>query len=91
MECTICIEVCHPTRVSDYGVEGVAMMDIPNSWECPRCIKAIQDKKEHESVEVQGKEVKEEPNVRGKPLPLKIPTLVNPHQNDFLRNPISSR
>ena len=76
--------------VSDYGVEGVIMMDMPNSWECPRCINAIQDKKEHESNEVDGKEFKEEPNGKGKPLPLKMPKLVNPDQNDLLRNSISS-
>ena len=68
-------------------------MDMPNSWECPRCIKAIQDKKEHESNEVDGKEVKEEPNANGtngQPLPAKMPKLETPDQNDPLRRPISS-
>ena len=36
--------------VTDYGVEGFIKMDLPNSWECPRCIKAIQDKKEREQT-----------------------------------------
>jgi len=39
MECLYCFEVTHPTCVTDYGVEGVIRMDLPNSWECPRCIK----------------------------------------------------
>jgi hypothetical protein len=39
MECFFCFEVTHPTCVTDYGVEGVIRMDMPNSWECPRCIK----------------------------------------------------
>ena len=93
MECTICMEVSHPMCVTDYGVEGFIKMDMPNSWECPRCIKAIQDKKEHDSNELDGKEIKEEPNANGtngQPLPAKIPKLETPAQNDPLRRPISS-
>jgi hypothetical protein len=39
MECCICFEVTHPTCATDYGVEGFIKMDLPNSWECPKCIK----------------------------------------------------
>ena len=46
MECSICFEVTHPTCATDYGVEGFIKMDLPNSWECPKCIKAKQIKAE---------------------------------------------
>jgi len=39
MECKFCEEVTHPTCVTDYGVDGYIRMDLPNHWECPRCIK----------------------------------------------------
>ena len=39
MECKFCGEVTHPTCVTDYGVDGYIRMDLPNYWECPRCIK----------------------------------------------------
>ena len=44
MECSICFEVSHPTCATDYGVEGYIKIDLPNSWECPKCIKAKQAK-----------------------------------------------
>ena len=77
--------------VTDYGVEGFIKMDLPNSWECPRCIKVIQDKKERESQE-EIKEPKTEPNSIGSdgpPLPAKLPKL-EPQEVDPLRRPISS-
>lgn len=40
MECCICFEVTHPTCVTDYGVDGYIKKEIPNSWECPKCVKA---------------------------------------------------
>ena len=76
--------------VTDYGVEGFIKMDMPNSWECPRCIKAIQDKKEKELEE---QDIKEEPasiGADGQPLPPKIPKLEPPAPLDPLRRPISS-
>lgn len=48
MECKFCQEVTHPTCVTDYGVDGQIRMDLPNSWECPKCIK---NQKESESGE----------------------------------------
>merc|ERR1711994_1107575 len=65
-------------------------MDMPNSWECPRCIKAIQDKKEKELEE---QDIKEEPasiSADGQPLPPKMPKLEPPAPLDPLRRPISS-
>ena len=92
MECAICFEVCHPMCVTDYGVDGFIKMDLPNSWECPRCIKMIQDKKERENKELE-KEPKTEPNLNGndgQPLPAKLPKLEPQEANDPLRRPISS-
>lgn len=40
MECNLCNEVTHPTCVTDVGVEGYIKMELPNSWECPKCVKA---------------------------------------------------
>jgi len=40
MECCICYEVTHPTCLTDYGVDGYVKMELPNSWECPKCVKA---------------------------------------------------
>ncbi len=39
MECKFCLEVTHPTCLTDYGVEGFIRIDLPNSWECPKCVK----------------------------------------------------
>ena len=92
MECTICMEVSHPMCVTDYGVEGFIKMDMPNSWECPRCIKAIQDKKEQENRE-EDTDIKAEPTSagsNGQPLPAKLPKLEPQEPNDPLRRPISS-
>ena len=92
MECTICMEVSHPMCVTDYGVDGFIKMDLPNSWECPRCIKAIKDKKERENGEGE-KDIKAEPiptGTNGQPLPAKLPKLEPPEPNDPLRRPISS-
>ena len=38
MECIFCDEVTHPTCVTDYGIDGSIRMDLPNSWECPKCL-----------------------------------------------------
>ena len=43
MECKFCEEVTHPTCVTDYGVDGFIRMDLPNYWECPKCIKSKED------------------------------------------------
>lgn len=51
MECFFCYEITHPTCVTDYGVEGVIRMDMPNSWECPRCIKTGAVKSEIEDYD----------------------------------------
>jgi hypothetical protein len=40
MECALCFNVAHPACMTDYGVDGPVRMDLPNLWECPRCIKA---------------------------------------------------
>lgn len=40
MECCICYEVSHPTCITDLGVDGYIKMEVPNSWECPKCVKA---------------------------------------------------
>ena len=76
--------------VTDYGVEGFIKMDLPNSWECPRCIKAIQDKKEKEKEEENIKEEQTSTGPDGQPLPPKIPKLEPPAPQDPLRRPISS-
>ena len=92
MECAICMEVVHPMCVTDYGVEGFIKMDQPNSWECPRCIKAIEDKKAKAIDEVDTA-VKTETNsseTNGQPLPAKLPKLEPPEPIDPLRRPISS-
>jgi hypothetical protein len=39
MECCLCHEVTHPGCVTDKGVEGYVKMELPNSWECPTCVK----------------------------------------------------
>jgi hypothetical protein len=39
MECKFCEEIAHPTCLTDYGVDGFIRLDLPNSWECPKCIK----------------------------------------------------
>lgn len=61
MECALCYEVTHPTCATDYGVEGFIKMDLPNSWECPKCIKAKQTKTEAEEGPSPAKIVKTEP------------------------------
>ena len=48
MECTLCKAIVHPTCMTDYGVDGFIKMDLPNSWECPRCIKIREDAKAKE-------------------------------------------
>ena len=78
--------------VTDYSVEGFIKMDQPNSWECPRCIKAIKDKKERQNDEVDTA-IKTEPNSsesNGQPLPAKLPKLEPREPMDPLRRPISS-
>ena len=39
MECFLCHEVTHPSCVTDLGVDGYFKMELPNSWECPKCVK----------------------------------------------------
>ena len=88
MECAICLEVCHPTCVTDYGVDGFIKMDLPNSWECPRCIRMQQDvKKREENIE---KTEPESIGSDGSNIPSKLPKLEPCEQNDTLRRPISS-
>ena len=94
MECALCFEVCHPTCVTDYGVNGFIKMDVPNSWECPRCIKAKEELKEQMAAAAESKEeVKtEQPPlapVGGGPPVAKILKL-EPANNDPLRRPVSS-
>ena len=48
MECIFCGEVTHPTCVTDYGIDGQIRMDLPNSWECPRCVRDNKLKQEDE-------------------------------------------
>ena len=87
MECAICLEVCHPTCVTDYGVDGFIKMDLPNSWECPRCTKMQQDVKKQEAQE------KTEPQSIGNDgsnMQPKLPKLEPCELNDPLRRPISS-
>ena len=40
MECAICFEATHPTCMTDYGVDGYIKMELPNSWECPKCVQS---------------------------------------------------
>ena len=87
MECAICLEVCHPTCVTDYGVDGFIKMDLPNSWECPRCIKMQQDVKKQQERE---KTEPESIGSDGSPIPPKLPKLEPCELNDPLRRPISS-
>ena len=39
MECCLCHEVVHPGCVTDTGVEGYIKSELPNSWECPTCVR----------------------------------------------------
>uniref|UniRef100_A0A0K2TRG6 [histone H3]-dimethyl-L-lysine(36) demethylase n=1 Tax=Lepeophtheirus salmonis TaxID=72036 RepID=A0A0K2TRG6_LEPSM len=48
MECCLCNELTHATCMTDYGVQGFVRMDLPNSWECPKCIKLGIKKEEQE-------------------------------------------
>ena len=76
MECTLCKQIVHPTCMTDYGVDGFIKMDLPNSWECPRCIKLREDAKD---------ELKDEPD--GGMLPPKVPKVEEP---DPLRRKLAS-
>ena len=60
MECKFCEEVTHPTCVTDYGVDGFIRMDLPNYWECPRCIKNKKDSKSESAGPSPEKLVKKE-------------------------------
>ena len=40
MECTLCSEVVHPSCITDVGVDGYIKPQVPNSWECPKCVKS---------------------------------------------------
>ena len=62
--------------MTDYGVDGFIKMDLPNSWECPRCIKLREDAKD---------ELKDEPD--GGMLPPKVPKVEEP---DPLRRKLAS-
>ena len=83
MECTLCNQIVHPTCMTDYGVDGFIKMDLPNSWECPRCIKLKEDAKE---------EPKDEPDaagvVGGMPPPPKVPKVEE--EPDPLRRKVAS-
>jgi len=39
MECSVCMQVVHPTCETDYGVEGIISTLQPNTWHCPSCMK----------------------------------------------------
>ena len=45
MECTLCKAIVHPTCMPDFEVDGFIKLDLPNSWECPKCIKVWVDAK----------------------------------------------
>jgi len=88
MECTLCKEIVHPTCVTDYGVDGFIKMDLPNSWECPKCIKVREDKVKAKKEA----EAKDEPDAAAKQppsafLPAKLPKL---EPEDPLRRKVSS-
>ena len=58
MECKFCHEVVHPTCVTDYGVDGLIRMDLPNFWECPRCVKDKAEQPEEKKPKVEEVETK---------------------------------
>ena len=60
MECKFCGEITHPTCVTDYGVDGFIRMDLPNFWECPRCIKNRKESGESEAGPSPEKMIKKE-------------------------------
>lgn len=69
MECKFCGEVSHPTCVTDYGVDGLIRMDLPNSWECPRCVKERKIKEENsEAGPSPEKKMKQDPELETKPI-----------------------
>ncbi|XP_073504935.1 F-box/LRR-repeat protein 19 [Phyllobates terribilis] len=39
MECTICNEIVHPGCIKMGKAEAVIDTEIPNCWECPRCVR----------------------------------------------------
>ncbi|CAG0879254.1 unnamed protein product [Darwinula stevensoni] len=41
MECSICYKILHPkcAKVEMPDVDGITNEDLPNSWECPHCVK----------------------------------------------------
>ena len=80
MECCLCKEITHPTCVTDYGIDGYIKMDLPNSWECPRCIKIREDAKAK-------LEPKDEPDAAVGLLPPKMPKI---EPEDPLRRKVSS-
>ena len=67
MECVFCLEVTHPTCVTDYGVDGFIRMDLPNSWECPRCVRDRKLKEEAEeeppakAIKTEDEEIEKKP------------------------------
>ncbi len=68
MECKFCQEVTHPTCVTDFGVDGLICMSLPNLWECPKCIKCRESEPKPDPEEspaklmkVESKEDKKQP------------------------------
>jgi len=74
MECKFCGEITHPTCVTDYGVDGYIRMDLPNFWECPRCIKNR----------------KESGDLEAGPSPEKMIKKEDPDEKDVEKKPITS-
>ena len=44
--------------MTDYGVDGQIRMDLPNFWECPRCVKERSEEPEEKKVKVEEVEKK---------------------------------
>ena len=85
MECCLCEEISHPTCVTDYGVDGFIKMDLPNSWECPKCLKVKEDLKAKE--EVKDDVDSAAPSAAVGLLPAKVPKI---EPEDPLRRKVSS-
>ena len=59
MECKFCLEVVHPTCVTDYGADGLIRMDLPNFWECPRCVVKNKNDEQPEAKKIKTEEQEE--------------------------------
>lgn len=45
MECSQCWEILHPDCINAKypGIEGNVNEDLPNSWECPKCVQKTEE------------------------------------------------